>query len=142
MGGVIQMDELESAVPKLDNHKANVQDPLLEVNLGDEGEHKPTYVSQLLEPDFQAKLINLLREYKDCFAWQYDEMPGLSKEIVEHRLPIREGCRPFKQLPRRMSIEVTLKVKEEIERQLKVGFIRTTRYVEWLSNVVPVVKKN
>ncbi|GKV32763.1 hypothetical protein SLEP1_g41344 [Rubroshorea leprosula] len=44
--------------------------------------------------------------------------------------------------PRRMSPEVTLKVKEEIERLLKVGFIITSRYVEWLSNVVLVVKKN
>ena len=41
-----------------------------------------------------------------------------------------------------MSLEVTLKVKDEIERLLKLGFIRTTRYVEWLSNVVLVVNKN
>ena len=41
-----------------------------------------------------------------------------------------------------MSSEVTLKVKDKIERLLKAGFIRTARYVEWLSNVVPVVKKN
>ncbi|XP_059630013.1 uncharacterized protein LOC132272978 [Cornus florida] len=30
----------------------------------------------------------------------------------------------------------------EIERLLDAGFIRTTRYVEWLSNVIPVIKKN
>ncbi|CAA0813735.1 Unknown protein, partial [Striga hermonthica] len=41
-----------------------------------------------------------------------------------------------------MSNEVVLKIKEEIERLLKAGFIRTTRYAEWLSNLVPVVKKN
>ena len=29
-----------------------------------------------------------------------------------------------------------------MSRLLKVGFIRTTRYVEWLSNIVPVMKKN
>ena len=34
------------------------------------------------------------------------------------------------------------KVKEEILRLLKAGFIRTARYVEWLSSIVPVVKKN
>ena len=41
-----------------------------------------------------------------------------------------------------MSLEVTLKVKDEIERLRKAGFIRMARYVEWLSNVVPMVKKN
>ncbi|CAL8116171.1 unnamed protein product [Prunus armeniaca] len=40
-----------------------------------------------------------------------------------------------------MSIETELKVKEEIERLLKAGFIRPTRYVEWLANIVPVLKK-
>lgn len=41
-----------------------------------------------------------------------------------------------------MTNELILKVNEEIERLLMVGFIRPTRYVEWLSSVVPVVKKN
>lgn len=41
-----------------------------------------------------------------------------------------------------MSQEVVLKVKEEIERLHKAGFIRTTRYIYWISNIVPVIKKN
>ena len=92
----IQLDELEPATKKLDDSMAEVQDPLREVNLGDEGENKPTYISQLLEPEFQTELKNLLKNYQDYFMWDYDEMPGLSPELVEHRLPIREGCRPFK----------------------------------------------
>ncbi|GKV01316.1 hypothetical protein SLEP1_g13876 [Rubroshorea leprosula] len=43
-------------------------------------------------------------------------MPGLDRKLVEHKLPIAEGFRPYKQPPRRMYAEVTLKVKEEIER--------------------------
>jgi hypothetical protein len=41
-------------------------------------------------------MIGLLNEYSDCFAWNYTEMPGLSREIVEHWLPIKSGFRPFK----------------------------------------------
>ena len=41
-----------------------------------------------------------------------------------------------------MSKEVKLKVKEEIEKLLKAKFIRPTRYVLWLTNIVPVMKKN
>jgi hypothetical protein len=29
-------------------------------------------------------MIGILKEYSDCFAWNYTEMPGLSREIVEH----------------------------------------------------------
>ena len=41
-----------------------------------------------------------------------------------------------------MSKEVELKVKEEIEKILKAKFIRPTKYVKWLANIVPVMKKN
>ena len=41
-----------------------------------------------------------------------------------------------------MSKEVELKAKEEIEKLLKAKFIKPTRYVQWLTNIVPVMKKN
>lgn len=41
-----------------------------------------------------------------------------------------------------MTSEVVLKVKEEIKKLLNAGFIRPTKYVQWLSNVVSVIKKN
>ncbi|GKV20231.1 hypothetical protein SLEP1_g30388 [Rubroshorea leprosula] len=138
----ITLEELDLALAKLDDLKAEVQDPLEEVNLGTEADLKITFISDSLEPCLRDKIISILHEYKDCFAWDYSEMPSLDRNLVEHRLPIKEDFKPFKQLPRRMSPKVTLKVKEEIERLLKVGFIITSRYVEWLSNVVPMVKKN
>ena len=62
--------------------------------------------------------------------------------LVEHHLLIRPEFHPFKQPHRRMSKEVKLKVKEEIEKLLKAKFIRTTKYVQWLANIVLVMKKN
>ena len=41
-----------------------------------------------------------------------------------------------------MSNEVELKVKDEIEKLLKSKFIKPTRYVQWLSNIILVMKKN
>ena len=69
-------------------------------------------------------------------------MPGLSREIIEHRLDIRPDYRPFKQPPRRFNAQVYPKIKEEIERLLEAKFIRPCRYAEWISNIVPVKKKN
>ena len=41
-----------------------------------------------------------------------------------------------------MSPEVTLKVKEKLERLLKADNTRMTRYMEWISNIILVIKKN
>nr|KYP60924.1 Transposon Ty3-I Gag-Pol polyprotein [Cajanus cajan] len=69
-------------------------------------------------------------------------MPGLDRGLVEHKLPMIPGKKLVKQSPRRFAPEVIKKIKEEIERLLKAKFIRTSRYAEWISNVVPVIKKN
>ena len=69
-------------------------------------------------------------------------MLGLSHKLIEHRLHIEEGNKPHKQLGRSFNPELLLKIKGETERLLKVGFIRTTRYMNWLSNIVLAIKKN
>ena len=46
------MEELKMVIAKLDDLKVDVQDPLPKINLGDKGEHKPIYVSRLLESKF------------------------------------------------------------------------------------------
>ncbi|KAK1615573.1 hypothetical protein QYE76_021090 [Lolium multiflorum] len=87
-------------------------------------------------------MIALLKEYPDCFAWDYTEMPGLDRSIIEHRLPLKKGFRPFQQRARQMKAEILEEVKKEIEKMLNAGFIRPCRYAEWISNVVPVEKKD
>jgi len=122
--------------------KMIAQDPLEEVDLGDGTVKRPTYVSTKIPKEFKGRIVELLKEYKDCFAWDYNEMPGLSLKMVELKFSIRSGKKPKKQIPRRFAPQILLKIKEEIERLLKCGFIITARYVDWLANVVPVKKKN
>ena len=62
---------------------------LEEVDIGDDDRLRPTFISTKLDPEYKQELVNLLKEYKDCFAWEYYEMPGLNRSIVEHRLPIK-----------------------------------------------------
>ncbi|CAN6568039.1 unnamed protein product [Malus baccata var. baccata] len=123
-----------------DKPPPEVQDPLEVIDLGTEDDPRPIQISGLLGVDDLAKIICLLQEFKDCFAWHYTEMPGLDSALVEHRMPIKEGYKPVKQAPRMMSNEIEEKVKEEIERLVKAGFIRPAKYVEWLANIVPILK--
>ena len=138
----IQIEDLEQAPPKMEDNKPQVHDPMEEVNLDIMKKPRITYISSLLSTNLKKQIISLLQEFKDCFAWNYDEMLGFDRGLVEHCLPIRLEFHPFQQPPRRMSKEVELKVKEENEKLLKAKFIRPTRYVQWLENIVPGMKKN
>jgi len=53
-------------------------------------------------------------------------MPVLDPEIVQHRLPLKPECHPIKQILRRMKPEVSLKIKEEVEKQFNDGLSSST----------------
>jgi hypothetical protein len=80
-------------------HKFMSAYKLEEIDIGDGDKPRPTFISAYLNSSFREELIKLLKEIKDCFAWDYSEMPGLDRSIVEHRLPIKPGFRPYKQPP-------------------------------------------
>ena len=89
-------------------------DDLEEVDIGPGDKPRPTFISKKLDPSLREPMIALLWEYRDCFAWDYTEMPGLDRSIVEHRLPLKKGFRPFQQRARQMKAEVLEEVKKEV----------------------------
>jgi hypothetical protein len=98
-------------------------DELEAVDIGPGDRLRPTYISAKLDPEYKKELIALLKEYKDCFAWEYYEMPGLDQKLVEHRLLIKPGYWLFKQAPRRLKAEVMKDVKKEITKLYEAKFI-------------------
>ena len=111
------------------------------INLGTEEERREMKIKTTLSLTIREKLIDLLREYSDVFAWSYQDMPGLDTDIVVHRLPLREECAPVKQKLRRVKPEMLLKIKEEVKKQLDAGFLEVSKYPQWVANIVLVPKK-
>ena len=56
----IQLHELDPAPPKMEDSKAEVMDPLAEVNLGTPQDPRIVYVSELLEESLKEKIIKVL----------------------------------------------------------------------------------
>ena len=92
----MRKEELESSI-KLQVPSFKAQDSLIEANLGMEEELKTTKGNGLLAKEDRNRLIDLIKQYKDYFSWNNCEVPGLSRELVEHRLLIKEGFKPHKQ---------------------------------------------
>jgi hypothetical protein len=69
-------------------------DKLEDIDIGPGDKPRPTFISKL-NPELRELMIVLIKEYADCFAWDYTEMPGLDTSIVEHQLPLKPGFQPF-----------------------------------------------
>jgi hypothetical protein len=89
--GVVDLDELG----KLGRGFSSMDD-LQKVDIGDGVVPRPTYVSARLNTSQKQEIIELLKACTCCFGWDYTEMLGLSREVIEHRLPIKAGFRPYK----------------------------------------------
>lgn len=82
------------------------------VNLGSEEEKKEVKIGATLNDEVERKLIELLREYMDVFAWSNQDMSGLDTDIVVNRLPLKEECSLVKQKLRRTRPDMAIKIKE------------------------------
>ena len=65
-------------------HGFMLANKLEEVDIGSRDRPRPMYVSAKLEPKYKHELVDLLKEFKDYLAWEYYEMPGLDRSIIEH----------------------------------------------------------
>ena len=91
----IQMEDLKQGPPNFEDTQPQVHNPMEEVNLDTVEELRITYISSLLPSDLKEGIIEILQEFKDYFAWNYDEMPRLNKSLVEHHLLIKSEFHPF-----------------------------------------------
>ncbi|XP_070002734.1 uncharacterized protein [Nicotiana sylvestris] len=69
-------------------------------------------------------------------------MTGLSTSIVAHKLPANPMCPPVMQKIRKFKPDMSLKIKEEVTKQIKAKVLRVVEYPTWLANIMPVPKKD
>ena len=112
------------------------------INLGTDDKPKMIQVGNTLTTSEKDALVAVLTEFKEVFAWSYEDMPRIDTDIVQYCIPTDPTMKPVKQKLRRMKLEWTLKIKEEVEKQYNAGFLRVVNYPEWLANVVSVPKKD
>ena len=80
-------------------------------------------------------------EYIDVFAWTYDEMPGLDPRLMVHALNVDLGVKPI-QPARVFHTDVETHITQEVKKLLVAGFIKPIQHPKWLSNIIPIKKKN
>jgi hypothetical protein len=92
-------------------------------------------------PDEVASYTALFQEFRDVFAWSYEEMPGIDPSIVIHEIKTYPDAKPVRQKLRPVHPKKLAAIKAEVEKLLKSGFIYPVPLTEWVSNLVPVAKK-
>ena len=75
------------------------------------------------------------------FACSYEEIPGIDSRIVEHEVKTYPDAKHVRQCLSAMNPRKEPAIKTEIEKLLKANFTYPIRLTKWVSNPVPVDKK-
>lgn len=103
-------------------------------------EGKKIKVGKNLTEAVRHDVLATIAKLRDIFAFFVEEMPGISPNIMCHKLDIKPRYKPVKQKLRHYGRERIEAVKDEINKLLKVSFIWECQYSKWLSNVMLVKK--
>jgi ribonuclease HI len=135
--------DFEDKFKKTVNCKTNSSSLTYEkVNLGTN--ENPQFINLGLGCSKQEKhaFIKLFKEFKDVFAWTYEDLKTFDPNIIQHVIPMKPQTLPFQQKLRKMHPKLEPTVQKELNKLLSAKIIFPVRHTQWVSNLVPVRKKN
>lgn len=67
------------------------------INIGTNDEPKIVQIGKSLTKLEKQELVALLHEFKEVFAWSYQDMPGIAADFFQHNIPTDPTFKPVKQ---------------------------------------------
>jgi hypothetical protein len=115
---------------------------ITECNVGTEKDPKYVKLSSNLSKEQREEYTKLLKEFADVFSWTYEDLRTYDTSIIEHKIPLKENTKPFRQKLRQINPMLLPVMEKEVKKILDEKIIIPLRYSEWVANLVPVRKKN
>jgi hypothetical protein len=84
---------------------------------------------------------SLFQEFHEVFSRSYEEMLGIDLDIVVHEIKTYLDAKPVRERLHRVQPHKSAAIKLEVEKLLKDGFVYPMALIDWVSNPVPVNKK-
>ena len=112
------------------------------VELVDEEPTKTTKIGTNLNDLMKKELVQFLKKNLDIFTWSHIDMPGITTEVIQHRLNVDPEKKPIQQRQRVFVPKRNWVIMDEVDKLLAATFIQEVYYLDWLANVILVKKAN
>jgi hypothetical protein len=112
------------------------------INLGTEENPQNVNLGLGCTPSERISFINLLKKYKDIFSWTYNDLKTYDTSVIQHVIPLKYDAKPVQQKLRKIHPNMEQQIKKELNKLLQARIIFLVRHSQWVSNMVPVRKKN
>jgi hypothetical protein len=115
---------------------------IYECNIGTKEDPKHVKLSRSLSKEKRAKYVEILKQFYDVFAYTYEDLRTYDIVFIEHKIPLKEEAKPFRQELRQINPMLFPIMEKDIKKLLDAQIIFPLRYSEWVANLVMVRKKS
>jgi hypothetical protein len=115
---------------------------LMKFNLGIDVKPHMVKINAQLEISKVLDVEQLLKEFKDVFAWTYKDLKGIPPKLAQHKVELDTTIPLAHQARYILNPNYAIIVKQNIDKLLANGFIEFIEEATWLSPIVIVPKKN
>ena len=84
---------------------------------------KVTKVGTSLDPSMKGEIGKFLKENLVVFVWRHEDMPGISNDIIQHRLNVNLERKPVQQRRRVFAPKQNKAIMDEVPKLLVANFI-------------------
>ena len=85
----------------------------VEFNIGSQLNPKIIKIGKDTSDEERRNIENLIREYRDVFAWSYDDLKAYKEDIIQHTIPLKEDAKPYRQKLRNINPTLAPLIKKE-----------------------------
>ncbi len=82
------------------------------------------------------QLIELLKEFKNIFAWIYKDLKGIPPKITQHQIELNTSIPRTHQARYQLNLNYATKVKQDVDNLFITTFIKPIKEATWLSPIV------
>ncbi|GJY99726.1 reverse transcriptase domain-containing protein [Tanacetum coccineum] len=104
----------------------------------------PIVISALLKQNEKERLVSVLKNHKEAFAWKKYDIPGISPSFCKHKINFEDDVKPVIHRQCRLNPNMKEVVMKEIIKLLDVGIIYVIKYSPWddvLVSTTPIKKR-
>lgn len=81
----------------INSEKIPQDEHIQDCNIGTQEEPKLIKLFDRVPLNYKERYLKLSKEYINVSAWFYEDLKTYDTSIIQHKIPLKEGIKPFKQ---------------------------------------------
>ena len=74
----------------------NKENEVMDYNIGTIANPKIVKISKAPLDEQRNMYVSLMKNFVDIFSWSYEDLKTFDTDIIQHKIPLKVGSKPFR----------------------------------------------